>query len=597
MSEDSIRKRFSLFKKKTHEETESKTNEATWTFDETSLNFELKGGAFNTNLIEACATVKHGPNEGMPLPLSCTWYRSTTEKQFVTIEGVNGAFYQPNADDIGCKICVHAVPVSEVEEYIGMPAFSEIGPVQIDPEVQKMIMSMYESNNAEFTASVYGGTFSNLTNGPVNVKITNNMINLFYADGREIITTKLNMGFPQISILHKTNTSFSLLFEDERIDLNAERHVDRDVIVITVRMFSAKASSESQTDSLIKIEQLSSRLLNLNKEYENTLSSLNLIKEENNKTEIIFEESKARVKDLEQENTNLYNLYVSQSATLERNDSELKFLRQDILVYKNQYESLEHQMNSQMINDNGIELLLNSVKEDINEIFKKYRFCEKCKKIENVLLDISSRLDDRMLNSERSSSNSSVKSFQDEGGSESTGTDDHEKEIRELKDQILNYKCKLKQLTLETAELVNRAEAEKNFYKRKSESLSSDNDKLLSKLGKNPKEIASFARERQEFEFERERILKELKLAQESATNYEKLGKINKKKLEEEIDRNFELRKVLSKKSKTMTALDYQKIINSLTMSISDREEELSQQKNINRELMNRIQELSQVAV
>ena len=39
---------------------------------------------------------------------------------------------------------------------------------------------------------------------------------------------------------------------------------------------------------------------------------------------------------------------------------------------------------------------------------------------------------------------------------------------------------------------INRAEAEKNFYKRKTESLAVENDRLLSKLGKNPKEISDF---------------------------------------------------------------------------------------------------------
>ena len=44
--------------------------------------------------------------------------------------------------------------------------------------------------------------------------------------------------------------------------------------------------------------------------------------------------------------------------------------------------------------------------------------------------------------------------------------------------------------------MINKTEAEKNFYKRKAESLASENDKLLSRPGKNPKEISEFVNEK-----------------------------------------------------------------------------------------------------
>ncbi|CAG9327629.1 unnamed protein product [Blepharisma stoltei] len=592
MSEDSLRKRFSIFKKKILNDSETTTETPPSTFDETSINFELKGGPYNTNLIEASATVKNGQNAGMPLPLRCTWYRSTNEKQFVTIEGVNGAFYQPNADDIGCKICVHAVPVSEVEEYTGMPAFNEVGPVQIDPDMQKTVQEIYEANYAEFTTNLVGGTIENLIPGTVSIKLSGNLINVSYKDGSDILSTKLGMGSPIINLSQKTNTSFSMTFENERIDFNTEKHTERDIIAITIRMFCSKVSTENQADCLIKIEQLSTRLLNLNKDYERTVSALNLLKEEHKINIKTIEDDKARIAELEEENSSLLNQVSAQVVVFEKNETELKFLRQDILVYKTQCEALENAINQRRINDNNWEILLRSVKEDLEEILKKHKFCENCKRIENIIIGAFGKLDGRVINSHQSSANSSAKSYQDEG---SENTEDHEKEIREFKDQILKYKCKLKQLAIESAELVNRAEAEKNFYKRKADSLAAENDKLLSKLGKNPKEITTFAKERQEFEAEKEKILHDLKEAQENALNYEKLGKINKKKLEEEIERNFELRKILSKKSKAMTSLDYQKIINSLTVTVADREEELCQQKNISRELMNRVQELESI--
>ena len=125
------------------------------TFDESSFAFELKNTGLNTCIIEASAVMKKGKYIGMPLPLQCTWYRATDEKEFVTIEGVNGAFYQPNADDIGCKICVKTVPVSEIDEYTGMPAFSETRPIQMEPELQLQIQDLLVKNLATFTLTLH----------------------------------------------------------------------------------------------------------------------------------------------------------------------------------------------------------------------------------------------------------------------------------------------------------------------------------------------------------------------------------------------------------------------------------------------------------
>ena len=72
---------------------------------------------------------------------------------------------------------------------------------------------------------------------------------------------------------------------------------------------------------------------------------------------------------------------------------------------------------------------------------------------------------------------------------------------------------------------------------------------------------------------------------------FENLLKINKRKLDLEIERNFELRKIISNKGNNMN-VDYQKIVNNLTQTLTDREEELGSQKKLNKEFMSRINEL-----
>ena len=65
--------------------------------------------------------------EKVTLPLHFTWYRATDEEKFVIVEKAIWTYSQPNPDDIWFQICVHADPVSEVQEYFGMPAFSLAG--------------------------------------------------------------------------------------------------------------------------------------------------------------------------------------------------------------------------------------------------------------------------------------------------------------------------------------------------------------------------------------------------------------------------------------------------------------------------------------
>lgn len=75
----------------------------------------------------------------MPVPLHCTWYNLDEQGQFLQINEVTGACYQPSLEDVGKKILVHAIPASDVQEYQGMPLCREIGPILADREVEEKI--------------------------------------------------------------------------------------------------------------------------------------------------------------------------------------------------------------------------------------------------------------------------------------------------------------------------------------------------------------------------------------------------------------------------------------------------------------------------
>ena len=93
------------------------------------------------------------------------------------IEHCTGACFQPSIEDIGKKVCVHAMPHdldTEDEEYlgdgqyVGMPLFAEIGPLTLDPLMEKEVDQTFKeiSDNLDFpTAFRSPRTSKNEENG------------------------------------------------------------------------------------------------------------------------------------------------------------------------------------------------------------------------------------------------------------------------------------------------------------------------------------------------------------------------------------------------------------------------------------------------
>eukprot|EP00347_Sterkiella_histriomuscorum_P024154 403332120 len=124
-------------------------------FDENSFDFRLVGGPIHTDVLIASATMKKGDNIGLPVPLHCTWYNvSPITNEFKVIENVCGACYQPSIDDVGDRICVHAIPASDAEEYQGMPMFAEIGPLIVDLKIVEKAQKLMDINEMMFNISI-----------------------------------------------------------------------------------------------------------------------------------------------------------------------------------------------------------------------------------------------------------------------------------------------------------------------------------------------------------------------------------------------------------------------------------------------------------
>lgn len=505
----------------------------------------------------------------MPLPLNCTWYRATDEKEFVTIDGVTGAFYQPNADDIGCKICVHAVPVSEVQEYIGMPAFSEVGPIQIDPEVQSSLSEILNKNQTSFQVK-FQGKIANLVIDREILKVLLQDSSVFSVNlvGKEV----------KVEINYKINTGFRVTAGDESAELAAGEQRERDFIVICIRSFCSKAQSVDIAEIMVKNQQLSSRLFETNKNYESALVTISTLKEDlqNKQVEILnLKESFTSLDtDLQLAKEELHK-FKSQNENLL---SETQFLRKDLMVYKEQLSLSDDKLKSFKSEENQLKLLIQETKDDLESLVKSSA-CSTCRIDDRLYIAI-----DRLAGNsvKKQSRNSSIYSLQEDTT-----------ELEKPKDCEIHSQ-QIKQIQEEFSDLLTKAEAEKMFYKRKVESLVTDNDKLLSKLGKNPKDIKEFFNEKQEFEQEKSKMRQEVSGLKTKIIELESLVKVNKRKLDAEVNRNFELRKMIENKG-VSNNVDYQKIVNSLTQTLTDREAELQSQKKLNKQFMNRISELEAV--
>lgn len=563
MSEENGLKRFFQFKKKQND-----PESASESFDESSFSFELKSNNLNTSLIEASAIMKKGKHIGMPLPLKCTWYRATDEKEFVTIEGVTGAFYQPNADDVGCKICVHAVPVSEIQEYTGMPAFSEVGPIQLDSNLQTGIQEILQKGLGVFNVMVSEKGLQK----QASIVLEKSQISVKNIEGSAIFAGNLTETSPQVMINYKSNNGFVLDFTENKLEIVTEKPTDRDLIVIAIRMFCSKSQSADLSQILLKNQQLSIRLFQANQNYEQSLAAISVLKDEALVKAGDLQYYQSHYKDLEKEFIDLKENSVKVLSQNEDLASENGFLRKDLLVYKEQCALFEGKIEIQVAEDGKLKSQLIQVKEDLESLVKVMG-CGVCKVDEKLYMIIDKITGN--TNRKKSSKASSVVSYQEDVN------DIIEKEESEC----------AKHVSEELTEAINKIEAEKNFYKRKAESLSVENEKLLSKLGKNPKDISEFAHEKEKFEESKRLLVKELEDFKQKAQNSEHFLKINKQKLEREMERNFELQRLLQNKGINSNS-DFQRIVYCLTGKLSEQEEELASQKSLNKAFMNRIAEL-----
>lgn len=97
------------------------------------------------------------------------------------------------------------------------------------------------------------------------------------------------------------------------------------------------------------------------------------------------------------------------------------------------------------------------------------------------------------------------------------------------------------------ARKIEKVECERNFYKKKCESIQLENDKLLTRLGRNPAEISQFSKEQELFAAERAELAREKQFMLVEIETYKHSMLAAKRKLEEEMRRRQETRRPAGK--------------------------------------------------
>lgn len=623
MSEDSSKaKRFSLFKKASLAKKQGPEEPKEATFDETTFDFTLTGGPFQTTLIQASAKVKTGPSGGMPLPLKCTWYRAPSNVDFQQIEGVSGAFYQPNADDVGCKINVHAVPVSEVEDYTGMPAFAEVGPLQLDPKIQKAVDDMLKSSSATFTIKVLAceNLPSLRSTGLAVLSIDQHSLRVSLTPDQSVDVETVEE-YPQVRMSPYPSTNIDILLSPtQKLICEEDSSELRDTVAVTLRAFAAirlgDTGRNTNSDSLLRIQQLTESLTKAARERESASMQMNIAREKEaearkerddlqlelqtlktNKEREIHSITEQHSKENHEKAVKIDTLEQQKLKLTEQFESltqQCTFLKQDIGLYKSQMADFEQRAESSISKLNSLKLLHMGIREKVMEL-KGKKSCHG--EAWEELLEMVANGSEQAEGSRSSSKTSSIKSGQVR---EEQGEQERQGVVKELQAVIAVLRAEEEKRISELSsaqDQILQIEAERNFFKKKCESLTRENDRLLSDLGKNPKALSEFERQKEIFISEKEAILKELVQARELADTYKSTMEVTQRKLEQEIHRSVEIRKHLQPKKIKAGPEAFQNIINALTETLTDREVALQDQKDVNRGLMNRVTELEAIVL
>ena len=148
---------------------------------------------------------------------------------------------------------MQAVPNLGLKEYTGMPIFGEVGPLMIDPEIEKVAYENFDRVSVEFSLKIEGSTLDQqLPYVPCDgeIQIEGNNLTVFAVDENEkkteLIKSQIGCGdYPNVMLLKKSNNIFELFFsEKEKVKCSTKSNKERDIIALSIRLLSGRKLNE-----------------------------------------------------------------------------------------------------------------------------------------------------------------------------------------------------------------------------------------------------------------------------------------------------------------------------------------------------------------
>lgn len=233
MSENKKKKNdyFSFLNKKTAK------SEKNFIFDENYFDFSLSAEGYQTGPIVAEGKVRES---GEKIGLVCTWFMIAPDNDIIKLEQVSESVYQPSVEDIGFKFMVQAEPFLEGRQYEGMPKSQEVGPLEMDPQVQDRLTEILEKDSFAIPLTlekVLKSTEERLPEVPSQHDLVITLHDLHYAE----LTRKLQPHYPSCQSIRTSSNAFVLnLDDDNSLQLTAPNNADRDIVLLAIKSFYGK---------------------------------------------------------------------------------------------------------------------------------------------------------------------------------------------------------------------------------------------------------------------------------------------------------------------------------------------------------------------
>ncbi|CAD8115684.1 unnamed protein product [Paramecium primaurelia] len=538
--------------------------------DETYINVHLKGGNLHSELLHIEASFNKGQFKGQSIPLRCQWFNITKDKDFVEIEDVSGQFYQPCILDIDTKIMVQAIPILDFD-YNGMPLMAETNFLQADSKIFDLVNQAFNEGEMQLNCKLENiqaqdnQSFMDLNLPLICTLIANEHGLIMKTDQNKTI---VNIDKYELKIIKKNNNQIEIFNQNIKLLAAVTNNIVRDAIFQFSKTLKSKKTHLSDTAQLYvilsdqeqKIAQKDNEISSLLDFKQKLTKNLNELQQQYNLNIKKLEQIDKQIAQQNQVIVNKDKEIINLKQQIDKLDGKTQIYIQEIKVLKSQVILLENTNKKYQHEIEELKKNQNQNQDEIREMFYREKLDslklqnDKCIK-ENQQWQL---INDQLMKEIKKLENNNI-FYQEE---------------KELVQNELNSLKKKYESLLQEIEL--------NQKKEKSE-ISSESDVQSNKQSEiiicNPIVQNNNGQ------------LEEIKRLKTTINNLESTIKNLKCDYEQDMLKLTNKHFLKSNTSQEIQVL--QKLANSLAESLSDKEQALQTQRNINRELLNKISEFT----